>query len=144
MNVETAPDGFRAVSFWCRRLRWWQWLLMVLPAVVMVVSPWIVVAVLRARDEASGFTYLTEHQPRFLGLRASFDGLGFGIISCLVCGVVLGLTTKVQQRITACFVWPIWLVLVNVPLAWGGCALESLIDARLREKAAHRSSEETQ
>lgn len=103
-----------------RGLRWWQWLLFALPAIVTIVVMWAVMAFWQAKDRESGFTWLSDYGRQHLWLGASVYAFTTGAVCCVVCGIVLGLTMRGHRRVLACIGWTLLGVLTNLPIAFAG------------------------
>ena len=112
-----SPDSGRS------GLRWWHWMLFVLPSIITVATAWGLVAYTRAKDEASGFTYLSDYGRAHIWLGPMITGLTTGAICCVVCGIILGVSTRSRQRVLASIGWTILCALTNLPLAFAGCTL---------------------
>jgi hypothetical protein len=98
-----------------RGLRWWHWLLFLLPGLVAVATTWILTAMELAMHP--------ERPREYLLLAMGLYGIVTGAVFCLISGVLLGLTTRVRHRVLACIGWTLLCALTNLPIAFAGCTL---------------------
>ena len=106
-----------------RGLRWWHWVLFLLPSVITVATTWALIADLRARDEASGFTLLSDYGRSHIWFGPAITGFTTGAICCVICGIIIGVTTRPQQRVLASIGWTLLTALTNLPVAFAGCTM---------------------
>jgi hypothetical protein len=102
-------------------LRWWHFLFVVLPAIVFVLTAWILVEWNIARDRASGYTFLTDRSRDQLASYCGDVAVTAGGIFCVVSGFVLGLTTGARSRVRAVIGWTLLCALIGSFVAIPGC-----------------------
>ena len=96
-----------------RRMRWWHWLLVILPGLVAFGTTWTLTATILREDPGGPHNYLL--------LGTGISGIMAGAVTCLVSGLLLGLTVSWRSKILACIFWPIACALINLPIAFAGC-----------------------
>lgn len=115
-------------------LRWWQWVIFLLPGIVSGATAWILVEMNLARDRASGYTFLSDYGRSHLMLGCGAGGLMAGGIACVVAGLVLGFTTRARYRVLAAIWWMVASAFAGLGISFVGCgAAEPRLEAYRRE-----------
>lgn len=96
-----------------RRFTWWHWLLVFLPGLVSFATTWMLTAASLRENPAGQHDYLL--------LGTGISGIMAGAVTCVVSGLLLGLTVHWRSRLLACLFWPILCALINLPIAFAGC-----------------------
>jgi hypothetical protein len=91
-------------------LRWWQWLLFLMPALIAAGTTLALGAYYEGTDKA---------EARWLsGAGALIYGFSAGAVTCVLCGIALGMTTPVRNRVLGCIGWTLLGALTNLPIAF--------------------------
>lgn len=100
-----------------RGLRWWQWLLFILPGIVAVGYTSAHFAMYPADRAGSGSPY----NPLLTG--PGLTGLVSGGVLCIVAGIVLGITTRPGRAASAAIGWTLLSLLTNLPITIAGYSI---------------------
>jgi hypothetical protein len=103
-------------------LKFWHGILFFIPSVVCIGLTFGLAALERARDEASGFTRLSDYGRAHLTFHTGIGGLMAGAVACVVCGLVIGLTSRPGHRLLSCLGCTVVCALVNLLISYAGCA----------------------